>query len=151
MHIDHFAAGQNLVFVPALVALLAATVLICLPIVFAQRLRRSGRRAPLVALATVLAVVALVGAAWLAGVGFRTLGDERAAVRAQLAAQYGLRLDAGQVGELIDGGRPPLTRPVQAAAAGLEHPAKAHPLRLVPTEPDADTYELTFGGRPWPR
>ncbi|MGN6445505.1 hypothetical protein [Amnibacterium sp.] len=151
MTIQYFAANQNLVFVPALFALLAATVVVCLPIAFAPALRRSPRRTPLVALVVVVAVVGLVGTAILAAGGFRTLGNERAAVRTWIATTYGLRLDSGTVGELVDGGSPAPTLPTQAAALGLPQPTKKHALKLVPTTTDGDTYQLTFGGKPLPK
>jgi hypothetical protein len=97
--IPYFGPDQNVVFVPALLALLAATVLICLPIIFAPALRRSSRRTPLIALAAVFAVVALVGTVWLGGTGFRTLGDERARVQASIQRIYGVRLDGGPAPE----------------------------------------------------
>lgn len=146
MTIPYFAENQNLVFVPALLALLAATVLICLPIVFSQGLRRSRRRIPVLAVAAVLAAVALVGTAWLAGTGFRTLGDERARVQTELRERYGIRLTGGQVGELVDGGEPSAVLPTQAAAAGLATPEEPHALELVPAAGGADTYDLTLGG-----
>jgi hypothetical protein len=149
VQIPYFAANQNVVFIPALFALLAATVLICLPIIFGRGLRRSKRRTPVLVIDAIVVLVALVGAAWLAGIGFRTLGDERAGVRAQLQQRYGVQLDAGQVGELVDGGKPLVTIPTQATAAGLD-PAKPHALKLVPRTPDGDTYDLTIGGKPWP-
>lgn len=150
--IPYFAETQNLVFVPALFALLASTIVICLPIIFAPRLRRSTRRVPTLALVVVFAVVGLVGTGVLAGSGFRTLGNERAAVQAWIARTYDLRLDGGQVGELVDGGKPELpasTTAETATAAGLD-PAKKHPLKLVPTTTYGDVYELTIGGKPWP-
>ena len=154
VRIEYFAGNQNLVFVPALLALLVATVLICLPIVFAPSLRRSKRRTPLLVGAGVLAVVAVVGAAVLAGTGFRTLSDERTQLQADLASQYGLhvgqQLQDGDVNELINGGKPLVSLPEQAAAAGLQDPEKAKTLKLVPTAPGADTYDLLIGGQPWP-
>ena len=150
MTIPYFSTNQNVVFIPALFALLAATVLICLPIIFAPTLRRSSRRIPVIALVAVLAAVALVGTAVLAGAGFRTLGDERARVQASIQRIYGLRLDGGDVGELMDGGKPLEVLPTQAAAAGLADPQKGKALKLVPTAPGADTYVLTIGGKPWP-
>lgn len=149
--IPFFAGNQNLVFVPALLALLAATVVICLPIVFAPTLRRSKRRTPVVALVVVLAAVALVGTALAAANGFRTLGDERARVQAELRSQYGLDLDADEVGELIDGGKPLRTLPEQARAAKLKNPDRPKTLELKPTATDADRYELHIGEQPWPR
>jgi len=148
VQIPYFAANQNLVFLPALLVLLAATVLICLPIVFGPTLRRSKRRTPVLVVDALVVVVLLVGAALLAGVGFRTLGDERAHVQASIQQRYGVRLDSGQVGELVDGGKPLVSLPTQAAAAGLD-PTKDHSLKLVPSK-DADTYDLTIGGKPWP-
>ena len=151
MQIQYFGPDQNLVFVPALLALLAATVLICLPVVFAPSLRRSKRRAPLTALAAVLAVVALVGTVVLALPGFRTLGEERTAVRAGIEQDYGLRLSDGDVNELLNGGRPPLTRPDVATALRLPKPTEPNALHLVPERAGSDDYVLTFGGKPWPR
>jgi hypothetical protein len=151
VQIQYFAADQNLVFVPALLALLAATVLICLPIVFAPALRRSKRRAPLLALVVVLAVVALVGTVVLALPGFRTLGAERAAVRAGIERDYGLQVTDGEANELVNGGRPARKMPELAAQLGLEKPNDEHPLRLVPEKTGSDVYTLTFGGKPYPR
>jgi hypothetical protein len=148
--IHYFAGNQNLVFVPALLVLLAATVLICLPIIFAPNLRRSKRRRPLTAVAVVLAVAALVGTAVLAGSGFRALGDERQQVRAALQSRYGVTLTSAQTAELINGGKPTAKLPEQAAAAGLKDPGKAKTLKLKANPPGADTYDLLIGGRPWP-
>jgi hypothetical protein len=148
--IPYFAGNQNLVFVPALLVLLVATVLICLPIVFAPSLRRSGRRAPVIALVAVFAVVALVGSAWLAGIGFRTLGDEKVRVRAAIEQDYGVRLDAAEVGQLLEGGKPERVLPDQAQALGLKNPDKPHTLKLSPTAAGADTYDLLLAGKPWP-
>lgn len=150
MTIPYFGPNQNVVFIPALFALLAATIVICLPIVFAPTLRRSGRRTPLIALAIVFAVVALVGTAWLAGTGFRTLGDERARVQADIQRIYGVRLDGGQVGELVDGGKPLVHLPEVAAAAGLKDPQKDKTLKLVPKTVGSDVYDLEIGAKPWP-
>ena len=150
MTIPYFSANQNVVFIPALLALLAATVVICLPIVFAPRLRRSPRRAPVVALVVVVAVVALVGAALLAGRGFRTLGDERAAVQGWIAKTYGVQLNIGQVGELVDGGKPEKSVPDVAEALKLKKPNDPKTLKLVPTEVGGHTYVLELAGKPWP-
>ena len=151
MTIHHFASNQNLVFVPALLALLVAVVLICLPVVFVQMLRRTRRLVPVAITAGVLAAAVLVLAAWQAGVGFRTLGDERARVQAEIAQRYDLRLSGGQVGELVDGGKPERTLPAVAAAAGLRNPDKAHTLHLVAQPKGSDVYALEIGNRPWPR
>jgi hypothetical protein len=148
--IHYFAGNQNLVFVPALLVLLVATVLICLPIVFAPTLRRSKRRRPLTALAAVLAVAALVGTAVLAGSGFRTLGDQRQQVRAELQSRYGVTVTDAQTAELLNGGKPLLPLPEQARAAKLKDPDKMKTLRLKATSPGADTYDLFIGGQPWP-
>lgn len=150
MQIPYFAANQNVVFIPALLVLLVATVLFCLPIIFGPRLRKSKRRTPLLVIDGVLVVALLVGTALLAATGFRTLGDERADVQAQLQQRYGVDLNAGQVGELVDGGRPPVTLPDVAAAAELKNPQEPHTLKLVPTSTDGDIYELTIGNQPWP-
>lgn len=148
--IQYFAGNQNLVFVPALLALLVATVLICLPIVFAPSLRRSKRRTPLLVLAGIVAAVAVVAAAVLAGTGFRTLGNERTRLQADLAARFGVTVTSTEANELIDGGKPQKTLPQQATAAGLKDPQKPTTLHLVAAEPGADTYELLIGGEPWP-
>lgn len=148
--IPYFAGNQNLVFVPALLALLVATVLICLPIVFAPSLRRSKRRAPLLVAAGVLAAVAVVGAAVLAGAGVRTLADERTKLQRDLRAAYGLSVTGGEANELINGGKPLRHLPEQAAAAGLEHPEKQQTLKLKATKQDPDRYDLLIGGQPWP-
>jgi hypothetical protein len=150
VQIPHFAANQNIVFLPALLPLLAATVLICLPIILGPSLRRSKRRTPLLVLDGVLVVVLLVGTAVLGGIGFRTLGDERASVQAEIQQRYGLQLDGGQVGELVDGGKPLVTLPEVAAAVRLKTPQKPHSLKLVPAK-DVDTYDLTIGGKPFPK
>jgi hypothetical protein len=148
--IPYFSAHQNVVFLPALLALLAATVVVCLPIVFGPALRRSSRRTPVLALVVVFTVVGLVGAAWLAGTGFRTLGTERASVQASIQRIYGVRLNGAQVNELLDGGAPEQVLPTQATAARLPNPNRPKALKLVPTATGADTYVLTIGGRPWP-
>lgn len=151
MTIPHFADQQNTVFVPALIALLVATVLICLPIVFAPglRRRRRGGRA-LIVVAGALAAVALVVAGWQAGIGVRTLQQEREQLRADVQARYGLELDSGEANELVNGGAPLRLLPQQAEQLGLATPEKRHSLRLKATEPDADTYDLTFAGKAWP-
>jgi hypothetical protein len=148
--IDYFAGNQNLVFVPALLVLLVATVLICLPIVFAPSLRRSKRRTPLLVVAGVLALVALASAAALAIPGFGTLSAERTRLQADLRAQYGLDVSAADANELINGGKPLRYLPEQAQAAGLPDPQKQKTLKLVPTEKDPDAYDLLIGGKPWP-
>lgn len=150
MQIPYFAANQNVVFIPALLVLLVATVLFCLPIIFGPRLRKSKRRMPLLVVDGVLVVALLVGTALLAATGFRTLGDERSRVGAELQQRYGVELNAGQVGELVDGGRPAVPLPEVAAAAELTNPQKPKTLQLIPTATDADTYVLTIGGKPWP-
>lgn len=146
--VDYFAGDQNLVFVPALLSLLAAAVLVCLPIAFAQVLRRSRHRAPVIASAAVLAGIALAVAAWSAGVGVRALAAERASVQAAIRTGYGVQLTGDQVRELIDGGAPTKALPAQARAAGLPNPDEPKPLTLVPA--GADTYVLRIGGRRWP-
>jgi hypothetical protein len=148
--IPYFAGNQDLVFVPALLVLLVATVLICLPIVFAPSLRRAKRRRPLLVLAGVLAAASVVGAAVLAGAAFRTLGDERTQLQADLRAQYGVQVTSGDANELINGGKPLKSLPQQAAAARLPNPTKPKTLKLKATQPGADTYDLLIGGQPWP-
>jgi hypothetical protein len=143
--IPYFGSNQNLVFVPALLVLLVATVVICLPIVFAPALRRSPRRAPVLALVVVVAVVALVGTGLLAGKGFRTLGDERAAVQGWIAKTYGIDLDGGEVGELVDGGKPLRSLPEAATSLGLKDPTGEKTLELLPKVKGGDVYELYFG------
>jgi hypothetical protein len=148
--IPYFSTHQNVVFIPALLALLVATVVICLPIIFAPTLRRSSRRVPLLALVAVFAVVGLAGTVVLAASGFRTLGDERARVQASIQRIYGVQLNGGEVGELMDGGKPERRLPEVAARAGLLKPDDKKTLKLVPTAVGADTYVLTIGGKPWP-
>jgi hypothetical protein len=150
LSIPYFGSDQNLVFVPALFALLAATVVICLPIVFAPALRRSSRRTPVIALVVVFAVVGLVAGGWLAGTGFRTLGNERAAVQAWIERTYGVRLDGGQVGELVDGGKPEVRLPDAAEALGIAKPDDLHTLELRPVKAGSDVYELRFAEKPLP-
>lgn len=149
--IEYFADQQNLVFVPALGALLIATVLICLPIVFAPTLRRrsSARFRGVVVAAGVLAGVALVAAGWQAGVGLRTLQAERASVSQQLQDRYRLGLTSGEVGELVNGGAPDKAYPDLASALDLKATRSGeHPLRLRTS--GAGGYELTYGGAPVP-
>jgi hypothetical protein len=148
--IPYFAGNQNLVFVPALLALLAATVLICLPIVFAPSLRRSKRRAPLLVTAGVLAAVAVVGAAVLTASGVGTLADERVRLRSDLRAAYDLSVTSADANELINGGKPLEHLPEQAAAAKLKNPEKPKTLRLKVSEKDPNAYDLFIGGQPWP-
>jgi hypothetical protein len=148
--IPYFAANQNLVFVPALLALLVATVVICLPIVFAPRLRRSPRRAPALALVVVVAVVALVGTALLAGRGFSTLANERAAVQTWIAKTYDVQLTSSEVGELVDGGKPERAIPAVAEALKLKKPNALKTLKLSPKPAGSDTYTLLFADQPWP-
>lgn len=152
MTIHHFAENQNLVFLPALLAVLVATVLICLPIIFVQALRRSRRIVPVTVVALVLAAGVLVVAGWQGGVGFRTLGDERSRVQAELRTTYGLvDLSVADVGELVDGGRVTRTLPDLATTLDLKTPSKGYTLHFVVDDADADTYTLTFGGEPWPK
>jgi hypothetical protein len=148
--IHHFASNQNDVFIPALLALLVATVLVCLPIVFREPLRRSGRRGPVLGVLVALAVVALGVTVWQAGTGFATLGSERARVQADIRSRYGIALDGGQVGELVDGGKPKVALPTQAAALGLASPEEPKTLRLKAESPDGDRYDLLLGGKPLP-
>jgi len=149
--IPHFADQQNIVFVPALLALLVATVLICLPIVFAPTLRR-GRRPggrALVVVAGVLAVAALVVAGWQAGAGARVLQEERATVASQLQQRYGLGLSGAEVNELLNGGAPSRTSPQLASELELRPNAKGeqtHALRLKAEATGSDEYDLTYGG-----
>ena len=150
MTIPYFAANQNLVFVPALLALLVATVVICLPIAFAPSLRRSPRRAPTLALVVVVALVALVGTALLAGRGFSTLGNERAAVQSWIAKTYDVQLTSAEVGELVDGGKPTKSIPAVAEALKLKKPDDEKTLALKPTVAGGDTYTLYFADKPWP-
>ena len=151
MTIPHFADQQNIVFIPALLAVLVATVLICLPIVFAPALRRGRRRGGrvVVVVAGVAAVVALVVAGWQAGAGARVLQEERTAVAAQLQARYALRLSGAEVNELLNGGAPERVLPQQAAALELRPNTKGvqrHPLRLKAEATGSDDYVLTYGG-----
>jgi hypothetical protein len=148
--IPYFAGNQNLVFVPALLVLLVATLLICLPIVFAPSLRRSKRRTPLLVVAGIVAAAALVGGAVLAGSGFRTLADERAKLRTDLRSAYGLSVSSADANELLNGGKPEQYLPEQAAAAGLKNPQKKQTLKLKPSKDDPDVYDLFIGGQPWP-
>ena len=152
MTIPHFADQQNLVFVPALIALLIATVAICLPVVFAPALhrgRRGRRRGPIV-LAGIVGAAALVVAGWQGGVGIASLQNERSQVQADIRARYGLDLPSGDVSELISGGAPQRVLPEQAAAVGLRSTGKRYPLQLKATAADADTYVLTFDGKTLP-
>lgn len=147
MTIEYFADQQNLVFVPALGALLIATVLICLPIVFAPTLRRASRARlrGVAVVAAVLAAGSLVAAAWQGGVGVRTLQTERASVAQQLQDRYRLGLTSGEVGELIDGGAPDKAYPDLVSALDLRaNKSGKHPLRLKAD--GTDGYDLTYGG-----
>lgn len=103
MTIHHFAVEQNDVFVPALLAALVATIAIALPVVLAPTLRRGRRGRPTVVLAAAVAAVALVVAGWQAGVGVRTLQQERVRVAVELRDRYGLDLRPAQVAALVDG------------------------------------------------
>ncbi|MFD1720197.1 hypothetical protein [Amnibacterium endophyticum] len=151
MTIEYFAEDQNLVFLPALTALLVATVLICLPIVFAPRLRRGSRTRlrGVGVVAGVLAAVALVAAGWQAGIGVRTLQAERASVADQLEQTYGLGLTSGEVGELVNGGEPQRVLPGLAERLDLRRPQEKHSFKL--RLESGDEYGLTFGGEPVPR
>lgn len=151
MRIPYFASEQDLVFVPALAALLAAAVLVCLPIVFAPALRRGRRLVPVGTVLGVLGVLALAVAVWQVAVGVGTLSDQRATVQRAIQQRYGADLSSAEVGQLIDGGKPRKAFPEQAEAAGLAKPTALHPLELVPTTTGADTYRLTIGGKPWPK
>ncbi|WP_375388330.1 hypothetical protein [uncultured Amnibacterium sp.] len=150
MTIHHFAENQNVVFVPALFALLAATVLVCLPILLGQTLQRSGRRVPVTVAAWALAAVALGVSGWQTSIGVGMLAHERAEVRTGLAARYGIDLTAAEVDELVNGGKPKRTLPQQAAAAGLLKPDQPHALQLVPVDEGGDVYRLAIGGRTIP-
>lgn len=154
MTIPHFSDQQNTVFIPALLALLVATVLICLPIVFAPALRRgrrAGRRA-LVAVAGVVAAAALVVTGWQAGVGVRTLQVERTSVASQLQSRYGIELPGGDVNELVNGGRPLVALPQLASSLDLK-PTKSgkHALHLLPEQEGSDVYRLAYGGETVPQ
>ena len=156
MTIPHFADQQNLVFVPALLAVLVATVLICLPVVFAPALRRGrrARRRALVVVAGAVAAAALVVAGWQAGIGVRTLQQERTAVAAQLQSQYGLDLPLGDVNELLNGGAPQRVLPDLASQLGLRPNKKGvqeHALRLKADETDSGEYSLIYGGQTVPQ
>jgi hypothetical protein len=153
--IHAFAGNQNDVFLRALVAVLVATVALCCPIVFAPTMRRRGLTRPVVAVSVILAVAALTVAGWQAGIGFRTLSDERAQVQSEIQHKFGLRLTSGQVDELVNGGRPSVSLPDRARALGLKNPETCKALhfktrtekvsktitRVVP-----NTYDLTLGG-----
>lgn len=104
MTIHHFAVAQTDVFVPALAVLALAALFGVLPVIFAPTLRRRRSGRAVTALCIVLSAAALVLTAVQAGAGFRTLGDERALVQRTVQRDYGLKLDAGQIGTLVDGG-----------------------------------------------
>jgi hypothetical protein len=154
MIIDQFASNQNVVFMLALCALLVATIAICAPIVFAPSMQRRGTLKPVIAVAAVVAVVALVIAGWQFGVGAGKLTEERAHLRALIQTEYGLRLTSSQVDELVNGGRPLVYLPDKAAELKLNSPNDCKTLRLTArtlrvskkvTRTIPDTYDLRLG------
>ena len=142
MPIAYFAEHQNDVFVPALAALLVATAVVVLPVVFAPALRRLRRRRALFVLAGVLAVVAVVVALLQTVAGFQRLDEQRSAVQRAVADQYGIRLTTAQVSTLLEGG----TVQVRAAGKGADAAVRTRTVELRATGADHD-YTLNEGTR----
>jgi hypothetical protein len=61
-----------------------------------------------------------------------------------------VQLDSGDVGELVDGGKPTSKQPAIAEALKLTKPNDPKTLKLAPTVVGGDTYALLFAGRAWP-
>jgi energy-coupling factor transporter transmembrane protein EcfT len=130
--IPYFAEHQNDVFIPALVAVLVATVLLVLPAIAGTLLARIRGRAVIRALTIALGAVALVIAVQQTVVGFRELDEQHDSVQRAIGSRYGLQLSGEQVSSLLEGGT------VKVAAAG---PVSA--VRL--TRRDDGDYTLTDG------
>lgn len=147
MTIPYFAEQQDLVFVPALIAVLVAVLVVCLPVVFAPRIARwrRGARGALIAAAAVVAVVALGTAGWRAGVGVRVLHEQRAQVRTEIGHRWGIDVSSGEAGTLVDGDPAKLRLPQLAQQLQLRSTKSgAHDLEIV--EEDSGSYGLTYGG-----
>lgn len=142
MLIAYFAERQTDVFVPALAALLVATVAVVLPVVFAPLLRKMRGRRALVAVAVVVAAAALVLTVVEGVAGFQALGDQRASVQRDIADRYGLRLTPPQVASLLEGGRVK----VVSAGPGTDTAVRTRTVELHPTGTD-DDYALVEGRR----
>jgi hypothetical protein len=142
VQIAYFAERQTDVFVPALAALLVATVAVVLPVVFAPLLKKVRGRRALVAIAGVLAAAALVTTVVEGVAGFQALGAERASVQRGIADRYGLRLTQGQVASLLEGGRVQ----VVSAGPGTDTAVRTRTVELHATGAD-DDYALVEGRR----
>jgi hypothetical protein len=114
--IPYFAEHQNDVFIPALVAVLVATVLLVLPAIAGTLLARIRGRGVIRALTIAL----------------RELDEQHDSVQRAIGSRYGLQLSGEQVSSLLEGGT------VKVAAAG---PVSA--VRL--TRRDDGDYTLTDG------
>lgn len=147
MTILHFATDQNLVFVPALLALLVGVVLVCAPILLAPRLRSRGRTVPVFAVAWVLAAALLGVAVWQAAVGFAAIGAQRVAVREDLRAEYAIDVTAEEATALVNGDAIRIALPDRGTELDLRRPDAEHALTLVPEEGEADRYAPRFAGQ----
>jgi hypothetical protein len=67
-----------------------------------------------------------------------------------IAKTYGVQLNSGEVGELVDGGKPERSLPEIAEALKLPKPDALKTLELKPTATGGDTYTLYFSEKPWP-
>ncbi|MGN6742697.1 MAG: hypothetical protein ACTHJL_05290 [Amnibacterium sp.] len=105
MPIPFFGPAQMDAFIPALVWFLVATVLAVAPVVLAPLLARKRSGLAVTITAAVLAVVAAVPGVLAAVAGLTRLGDERALVQQTLADRYGVAVDAGVAGSLLEGGK----------------------------------------------
>jgi hypothetical protein len=143
----HFATDQNLVFVPALLALLVAVVLICAPVLFAPRLRTLSRTVPVFTVAWVLAAALLGLAVWQATVGFGAIGAQRVAVREDLRADYAIDVSSEQATALVNGDEVRIALPDRGAELDLREPDARHALSLVPEEGTPDSYAPRFAGQ----
>jgi hypothetical protein len=142
VQIAYFAERQTDVFVPALAALLVATVAVVLPVVFAPLLKKMRGRRALVAIAAVVAAAALVLTVVEGAAGFRALGEQRASVQRGIADRYGLRLTQGQVASLLEGGKVK----VVSAGPGTDTAVRTRTVELHATGAD-DDYALVEGRR----
>ncbi|MDH2445300.1 hypothetical protein QDR37_15215 [Amnibacterium sp. CER49] len=142
MPIAYFAERQTDVFVPALAALLVATVAVVLPVVFAPLLARMRSRRALLAIAGAVAAVALVLTVVEGAAGFAALGEQRDSVQRDIAGRYGLTLTPGQVASLLDGGKVK----VVSAGPGTDTAVRTRTVELHATGTD-DDYALVEGKR----
>ena len=98
-----FSGHQDDVFIPSIVLVLVAALLIALPVVFAPLVRRMRAGRALVALLVAGAALAVIAAVVVAVPGFGTIAQQRATVQARIQSTYGLTLAPGDVARLVNG------------------------------------------------